>query len=98
DVLHPLSLHDALPISLGLGARRGSGGRVGGALQQARSRVSVGWQVALAGSESARLARSLPGRWQPRETSHSTKERSAAICGWSRSEEHTSELQSRGHL
>src|SRR5439155_21776510 len=80
---HPLSLHDALPISRAAGGRR-SGRRT------ATPRPRRTAQLPFAG-------RSRRGRRDGcRSSARSSGERQ--LSSPPRSEEHTSELQSRGHL
>src|SRR5439155_20295342 len=82
-VLYTLSLHDALPISCSGGPRSGAV-RGGGGPHRLRCPDGLRAQLRRRGRAAA-----LESRSQDRG-------RSPAHCG--RSEEHTSELQSRGHL
>src|SRR5690625_4513790 len=90
--IHPLSLHDALPISQGDLQRRGPRPRPGRG-QSVRARLRH--QVPQGGRQDHRRPRRapgvlpLPGRALD-SPAHDQPDR--------RSEEHTSELQSRGHL
>src|SRR5439155_26199444 len=88
--LHTLSLHDALPIS-----ERGAGDPF---------HVPFMVQLAKALFEHGGGRRGKPGhvlaRLAANDLVHTIGrvENQALSCCWDRSEEHTSELQSRGHL
>src|SRR5690625_5666321 len=84
---HILSLHDALPIWLGW-ASSGPSTSAPRSWMKVRSpvRMRVGSPLAKAAPVAAEIVPSMPAR-----------PRCAAVSG-SRSEEHTSELQSRGQL
>src|SRR5207253_10255699 len=81
-----LSLHDALPISVTLPASNRGSGRT-----KSAARISVG-AAAVQTSLNARMRALL------RDAGVPITVRQLLILSAGRSEEHTSELQSRGHL
>src|SRR5439155_20652100 len=91
--LSPLSLHDALPISPGTRDRRAPRGR-----QRGPPPRSVG-HPSLApphlGEQVRRCVEAMRSWWSPPRQDESENFDDLLLA---RSEEHTSELQSRGHL
>src|SRR5207253_3823177 len=89
------SLHDALPISARGRARNRAGDSAPGRVEAAESALAVGFHVA--GQEPAPAA-PLPSRWKDGLSRREPPVDGERPHGKRRSEEHTSELQSRGHL
>src|SRR5207253_5433665 len=86
--IYTLSLHDALPICLEAAAGMESAVRAAGAVPALIGVLDGQLRVGLTAEELRRLAAS-PGV---------AKVNSGNLASTARSEEHTSELQSRGHL
>src|SRR5439155_26762268 len=87
--IYTLSLHDALPISGRLRADRFGGGAAGGAVAPAAARLSAAHFFAVHSASVFSLLSTCAGA-----TVVSAFPNAIDL----RSEEHTSELQSRGHL
>src|SRR5207253_11211723 len=85
--IYALSLHDALPILADCAASRSGKRNSNRCRPRLRPASRLCWERGVAGRAEPGLSRFLFGGWSRRARN---RER--------RSEEHTSELQSRGHL